>query len=183
MSTRSWMSPRLLFPPAPLSRPAPRALDLLFNNRSLPGCSALRLSSSQELLPLLWLPASGQGKSPPALPSPAPITCTAPARGLHSVQTEPLCPAGICNFPDGPGGYLTRKPLLSGLCVLFKCFEIKPFYHVKSLVALVSSSGLKAILFLPLVFDLRFKSARPPWFRGDLGSQRDSQCGKSQGKS
>lgn len=60
------------------------------------------------------------------------------------------------------------EPLLSGLCVLFKCFEIKPFYHVKSLVALVSSSGLKAILFLPLVFDLRFKSARPPCAGADL---------------
>lgn len=102
-------------------------------------------------------------------------------QGLHSVKKEPLYPAGICNLPYGPGGYLT-EPLLSGLCVLFKCFEIKPFYHVKSLVAPVSSSGLKAILFLPLVFDLRFKSARPPWFRGDFGCERNSQCGKRQGK-
>lgn len=87
-------------------------------------------------------------------------------QALHTEERAPLSCRDL-QFPHVPGGYLT-EPLLSGLCVLFKCFEIKPFYHVKSLVALVSSSGLKAILFLPLVFDLRFKSARPPCAGADL---------------
>lgn len=109
----------------------------------------------------------------------------------YPLRNEPLCPSGIWGLPQGmnpsvpqdlgsptwPRWTLDSASSLR-LCVLLKCSEIKPFYPDKSSVALVSSSGLKAILLLPLVFDLRFKSARPPWFGADLGGR----CGKRQSK-
>lgn len=79
-----------------------------------------------------------------------------------------LSPSGIWGLPHGPAGHLT-EPVLAALCVLLKCSAIKPFYPENSPVALVSSPGPGPILLPALVFDLRFKSARPPCFRERLG--------------